>query len=63
MNIIFQIFQIPHSGTRYSLYFRDEVRSVDFVLVWDEYNGDAQTSRSVERRRVSMNYYLKNICN
>ncbi|KAG5339529.1 ANO1 protein, partial [Acromyrmex charruanus] len=40
------------SGTRYSLYFRDEIRSVDFVLVWDEYNGEAQTYRSVERRRI-----------
>ncbi|XP_018398327.1 PREDICTED: anoctamin-1-like [Cyphomyrmex costatus] len=40
------------SGTRYSLYFRDEIRSVDFVLVWDEYSGEAQTYRSVERRRI-----------
>ncbi|XP_011697845.1 PREDICTED: anoctamin-1 isoform X2 [Wasmannia auropunctata] len=40
------------SGTRYSLYFRDEIRSVDFVLVWDEYNGEAQAYRNVERRRI-----------
>jgi len=53
--------QLSHSGTKYSLYFRDEIRSIDFVLVWDEYSGEAQTYRSVERRRVSTNCYLNNI--
>ncbi|XP_050464477.1 anoctamin-1 isoform X1 [Cataglyphis hispanica] len=43
---------LSHSGTKYSLYFRDEIRSIDFVLVWDEFNGEAQTYRNVERRRV-----------
>lgn len=43
---------LSHSGTKYSLYFRDEIRSVDFILVWDEYNGEAQTYRNVERRKV-----------
>ncbi|XP_012221258.1 anoctamin-1 isoform X2 [Linepithema humile] len=43
---------LSHSGTKYSLYFCDEIRTVDFILVWDEYNGEAQTNRSVERRRI-----------
>ncbi|KAL6259932.1 hypothetical protein P5V15_009842 [Pogonomyrmex californicus] len=43
---------LSHSGTRYSLYFRDEIRSVDFILVWDEYNGEAQTYRSIKRRKI-----------
>jgi len=55
------IFQLSHSGTKYSLYFLDEIRSVDFVLVWDEYDGEAQTYDSVEHRRVSLtNYYINN---
>lgn len=37
----------------FSLYFRDEIRTIDFVLVWDEYNTEAQTFRSTEHRRVS----------
>ncbi|XP_020292979.1 anoctamin-1 isoform X2 [Pseudomyrmex gracilis] len=41
-----------HSSTKYSLFFHDEIRSVDFVLVWDEYCGEAQTYRSVEHRRI-----------
>ncbi|XP_032688341.1 uncharacterized protein LOC116852262 isoform X3 [Odontomachus brunneus] len=44
---------LSHSGTKYSLYFRDEIRSIDFVLVWDEYNGEAQTYHSVEHRKIS----------
>lgn len=47
------LFQLSHSGTKYSLYFCDEIRTIDFVLVWDEYDGEAQTYRSVERRKVS----------
>ncbi|EZA51402.1 Anoctamin-1 [Ooceraea biroi] len=43
---------LSHSGTKYSLYFVDEIRSVDFVLVWDEYNGEAQTYHNVEHRKV-----------
>ena len=41
-----------YCGTTFSLYFRDEIRTIDFVLVWDEYNAVAQTLRSVECRRV-----------
>lgn len=40
------------SSTRFSLFFKDKIRSVDFVLVWDEFDGEAQTYRSVEFRRV-----------
>lgn len=58
INIIIFIFQLSHSGTKYSLYFRDEIRSIDFILVWDEFNGEAQTYRNVERRRVNSNYFL-----
>lgn len=29
------------------------MRSIDFVLVWDEYDGEAQTHRSVGRRKVN----------
>ncbi|XP_076277778.1 anoctamin-1-like isoform X3 [Lasioglossum baleicum] len=38
--------------TGFSLYFQDEIRTIDFVLVWDEYNAEAQTHRSAEYRRV-----------
>ncbi|CAL7952008.1 unnamed protein product [Xylocopa violacea] len=41
----------------FSLYFRDEIRTIDFVLVWDEYNAEAQTYRCTEYRRV----YEKNL--
>ncbi|XP_076753625.1 anoctamin-1-like isoform X2 [Xylocopa sonorina] len=41
----------------FSLYFRDEIRTIDFVLVWDEYNAGAQTYRCTEYRRV----YEKNL--
>ncbi|KAK2583391.1 hypothetical protein KPH14_009379 [Odynerus spinipes] len=40
------------SSTRFSLFFKDKIRSVDFVLVWDEFDGEAQTYRRVESRRV-----------
>lgn len=39
-------------GTIFSLYFRDEIRTIDFVLVWDEYNVEAQTYRCTEYRRI-----------
>ncbi|XP_015601700.1 anoctamin-1 isoform X2 [Cephus cinctus] len=41
-----------HYGTASSLYFRDEIRSIDFVLVWDEHDAEALTYRSIELRRV-----------
>nr|XP_050848873.1 anoctamin-1 isoform X1 [Vespula vulgaris] len=40
------------SSTRFSLFFKDKIRSVDFVLVWDDFDGEAKTYRSVEHRRV-----------
>ncbi|XP_043515154.1 anoctamin-1 isoform X1 [Frieseomelitta varia] len=43
---------ISKCGTAFSLYFRDEIRTIDFVLVWDEYNVEAQTYRCTEHRRV-----------
>ncbi|XP_014471955.1 PREDICTED: anoctamin-1 isoform X2 [Dinoponera quadriceps] len=43
---------LPHSGTKDSLYFQDEIRSIDFVLVWDEYDGETQTYRNIERRKI-----------
>ncbi|XP_050486172.1 anoctamin-1 isoform X4 [Bombus huntii] len=43
---------ISKCGTAFSLYFRDEVRTIDFVIVWDEYNVEAQTYRCTEYRRV-----------
>ncbi|XP_076233394.1 anoctamin 1 [Calliopsis andreniformis] len=39
-------------GTAFSLYFRDEIRTIDFIIVWDEYDAGAQTYRSTEYRRV-----------
>ena len=52
--------QISKCGTAFSLYFRDEIRTIDFVLVWDEYNVEAQTYRCTEYRRVS-NYAIPGI--
>ncbi|XP_032688340.1 uncharacterized protein LOC116852262 isoform X2 [Odontomachus brunneus] len=53
---------LSHSGTKYSLYFRDEIRSIDFVLVWDEYNGEAQTYHSVEHRKsLTMRKFEENM--
>ncbi|XP_017877213.1 anoctamin-1 isoform X2 [Ceratina calcarata] len=43
---------VSKGGTAFSLYFRDEIRTIDFVLVWDEYNTEAQTFRCSEFRRV-----------
>ncbi|XP_046742491.1 anoctamin-4 [Diprion similis] len=41
-----------HYDEASSLYFRDELRTIDFVLVWDEHNGEAITYKSVEMRRI-----------
>ncbi|XP_031841577.2 anoctamin 1 isoform X1 [Nomia melanderi] len=43
---------VSNSGTTFNLYFQDEVRTIDFILVWDEYSTEAQTYRSIECRRV-----------
>ncbi|XP_078050290.1 anoctamin 1 isoform X1 [Augochlora pura] len=43
---------VPNSKIGFSLYFQDEIRTIDFVLVWDEYSTEAQSHRSVEYRRV-----------
>ncbi|XP_015432164.1 PREDICTED: anoctamin-1-like [Dufourea novaeangliae] len=43
---------VSNSKPAFSSYFQDEVRTIDFVLVWDEYNTEAQRYRSTECRRV-----------
>ena len=37
---------------RSSLYFHDGVRSVDFMLVWDDLSKQATTVAAEEKRRV-----------
>ncbi|XP_043249984.1 anoctamin-1-like isoform X2 [Colletes gigas] len=43
---------VSNSERAFSLYFRDEIRTIDFILVWDEFDTEAQTYRSIEYRRV-----------
>ncbi|XP_017761030.1 PREDICTED: anoctamin-1 isoform X1 [Eufriesea mexicana] len=43
---------VSKGGTVFSLYFHDEIRTIDFVLVWDEYNVEAQKYHCTEYRRV-----------
>ncbi|CAK9797502.1 Ano1 [Anthophora plagiata] len=43
---------ISKCGALFSLYFRDEIRTIDFILVWDEHNAEAQTYRNTEYRRI-----------
>ncbi|XP_053994706.1 anoctamin-1 isoform X2 [Hylaeus volcanicus] len=43
---------VSNSERPLSLYFNDETRTVDFILVWDEYDTEAQTYRNIEYRRV-----------
>nr|XP_012142541.1 PREDICTED: anoctamin-1 isoform X1 [Megachile rotundata] len=43
---------VSNYGAMFSLYFRDEIRTIDFVLVWDEYDTGAQTYRNTEYRRI-----------
>ncbi|XP_066593714.1 anoctamin-1 isoform X1 [Prorops nasuta] len=40
------------NGTAFSLFFRDEICSIDFILVWDEYNHEAQAFQCFERRKI-----------
>ncbi|KAG7214025.1 hypothetical protein KM043_001395 [Ampulex compressa] len=41
-----------HGGAAFSLYFQDEIRSIDFILAWDEYDTDAQSQRCTDFRKV-----------
>ncbi|XP_076618287.1 anoctamin-1-like isoform X1 [Colletes latitarsis] len=43
---------VSNSEGAFSLYFRDKIRTIDFILVWDEFDTEAQTYRSIEYRRV-----------
>lgn len=51
--------QMSHYDLASSLYFRDEIRSIDFVLVWDEHEQAATNYKSVELRRVRLFNYTK----
>ncbi|XP_066593717.1 anoctamin-1 isoform X3 [Prorops nasuta] len=42
------------NGTAFSLFFRDEICSIDFILVWDEYNHEAQAFQCFERRKGNL---------
>ncbi|OAD54669.1 Anoctamin-1 [Eufriesea mexicana] len=50
---------VSKGGTVFSLYFHDEIRTIDFVLVWDEYNVEAQKYHCTEyRRKIMKKYYV-----
>ncbi|XP_011305827.1 anoctamin-4 [Fopius arisanus] len=42
---------VPHSNTG-SLFFKDEIRSIDFVIVWDEHDEEALSLRNIEYRKI-----------
>lgn len=51
------LLQFSYYDAASSLYFRDGIRPIDFVIVWDEFNHETSSYRCKEMRKVYILYF------